>query len=251
MTILGGIMMSVGLLLSSFCNDMRIMYFTHGILFGIGSSLSYLPALVMVALYFEKRRSLATGMAAAGGNIGAIALAPLQQFIVESFGWRNCFRFLSGFSLLTVVCGVIFKPLPDPHEEDIPLEQSSACCIQRDTTISSQPLELFRIIRDCKFPKSPRFLVWSVAGTIACFGYFMPHVHLVSILLFFDFNIRHSGHLVELQQRIKPTWPPVFCLLNLMGVIENEQFPLAGHCLIIICDIYVYDFSNHRKIIKK
>lgn len=183
MTILGGVMMSVGLLLSSFCNDVRILYFTHGVLFGIGSSLSYLPALVMVALYFEKRRSLATGIAAAGGNIGAIALAPLQQIIVESFGWRNCFRFLSGFSLLTVVCGVLFKPLPDPQEENIPLEQSPSCYVESDSSILNRSKGLFRLIRDCKFPKSPRFLVWAVAGTIACFGYFMPHVHLVSMTL--------------------------------------------------------------------
>ena len=176
-------MMSLGLLISSFCNNIKILYFSHGVLFGIGSSLSYLPALVMVALYFEKRRSLATGIAAAGGNIGAIALAPLQQMIVEAWGWRNCFRFLSGFALLTIICGILFKPLSDPHEEDVPLEPLDRS-YRSDSEVSSTESNNRRLIsflRSCQFPRSPRFLVWALAGTIACFGYFMPHVHLVSI----------------------------------------------------------------------
>lgn len=174
-------MMSLGLLLSSFCNDIRLLYFTHGVLFGIGSSLSYLPALVMVARHFEKRRSIATGIAAAGGNVGAIALAPLQQIIVESMGWRNCFRFLSGFSLLTIVCGIIFQPLPEQGDDNLPLEESITCSVDNISIVSRNTVGLVRIIKDCKFPKNPRFIIWAVAGTIACFGYFMPHVHLVSV----------------------------------------------------------------------
>lgn len=180
-------MMSIGLLISSFCNDLRMLYFTHGLLFGIGSSFSYLPALVMVARHFDKRRSIATGIAAAGGNVGAIALAPLQQIIVTSLGWRNCFRFLSGFSLLTVACGFIFKPLPEQIDE-FTLESSMSCSIDNISIGPRTRTGIVSILKECKFPRSPRFLLWAVAGTIACFGYFMPHVHLVRL---YEFNCNY------------------------------------------------------------
>ncbi|EDO49501.1 predicted protein [Nematostella vectensis] len=173
-TIVGGIITSLGLLISSFCTSIKSMYFTYGILVGIGSSLSYLPALVMVAFYFEKKRSLATGIAAAGGNIGALILAPLQQTLVEHIGWRNCMRCLSAFSSLIIVCGLLFKPLPE-REQKICMQEDSS---DHDAILTrSQRLKL----RTCHFPRAPRFIVWAIAGTVACFGYFMPHVHIVRL----------------------------------------------------------------------
>ncbi|XP_031559590.1 monocarboxylate transporter 12-like [Actinia tenebrosa] len=178
MTMVGGVLMTLGLLLSSFSNSIKLLYFTHGVLLGIGSSLSYLPALVMVADYFEKKRSLATGIAAAGGNIGALALAPLQQVIVESWGWRNCYRFLSVFSLAIVVCGFLFKPLPTNAES-----AEEALREENETTTSSTCTTGVMIMgekRQCCH-LGPRFLIWAIAGTIACFGYFIPHVNLVRL----------------------------------------------------------------------
>ena len=104
--IAGGLITSLGLLLSSFANSLTQIYITHGVIVGFGTSISYLPALVMVAYYFDKRRSFATGIATSGSNLGALGLAPLQQVIVDSFGWRNCYRFLSGLALLVSICGM-------------------------------------------------------------------------------------------------------------------------------------------------
>ena len=31
------------------------------------------------------------------------------------------------------------------------------------------------------FPRNNWFIIWAVASTIATFGYFIPHVHMVSV----------------------------------------------------------------------
>ena len=40
---------------------MQVLFFTLGIISGLGLSLCYVAAIVIVAYYFDKRRSLATG----------------------------------------------------------------------------------------------------------------------------------------------------------------------------------------------
>ena len=167
-TIIGGVFTSLGLFLSSFANRIEIIYFTHGIIFGIGTSLSYLPSLVMIANYFDKKRSFATGIATAGSNIGALSLAPLQQVIVDSIGWRNCYRFLGGFSVLIMVCGMLFRPPPE-HEGLKPKVES----------LPSSKQKAGACTKFCKFPTNKKFIIWAVAATVACFGYFVPHVNLV------------------------------------------------------------------------
>ena len=168
--IVGGILTSIGLLLSSFATSLNQIYFTHGIIVGFGTSISYLPALVMVAYYFDKKRSFATGIATSGSNLGALGLAPLQQVIVDAFGWRNCYRFLSGLALVITVCGLLFKPLDEKKTGEDRLVKSSEIIFE--TSFKKKLLS---------FPRNNWFIIWAVASTIATFGYFIPHVHLVSV----------------------------------------------------------------------
>ena len=137
---------------------------------GFGTSISYLPALVMVAYYFDKKRSFATGIATSGSNLGALGLAPLQQAIVDAFGWRNCYRFLSGLALVITVCGLLFKPLDEKKTGKDRLVKSSEIIFE--TSFKKKLLN---------FPRNNWFIIWAVGSTIATFGYFIPHVHLVSV----------------------------------------------------------------------
>ncbi len=160
----GGTLMSIGLLVSSFVDQLNILYVTYGIIFGFGTALAYLPTLVMVGQYFEKRRSLATGIATCGSNTGALSLAIIQEVILKKHGWRNVFRFNGCFALLVIICGVILRPI-------IP-------ATTRDTqTVSNAGFKkkIGILVRNKKF------ILWCVASTIATFGYFIPHVHLVRI----------------------------------------------------------------------
>ena len=167
--IAGGLITSAGLFLSSFANSLTQIYITHGVIVGFGTSISYLPALVMVAYYFDKKRSFATGIATSGSNLGALGLAPLQQVIVDAFGWRNCYRFLGGLALVISICGMLFKPL----------DEKKTCknkLAKNPEIIEAESLKK----KGLSFPRNNWFIIWAVASTIATFGYFIPHVHLVS-----------------------------------------------------------------------
>lgn len=204
--IFGGLITSLGLFLSSFVNSLYCIYLTHGVLVGFGTSISYLPALVMVAYYFDKKRSFATGIATCGSNLGALGLAPLQQVIVDSLGWRNCYRFLSGLALIITICGILFKPLEEKKTGQYKLGQPS----EGIEIKSSKQKGLF-------FPRNKWFIIWAAASTVATFGYFIPHVHLVS-----SFKV---GHLITI-------WSPVRLTQHCKGkrlvpALEGTRFD--GH----------------------
>lgn len=59
--ITGAILSSFGFIVTSFAPSINVLIFTVGILTGMGIALCYLTSLVVVAYYFDKRLSLATG----------------------------------------------------------------------------------------------------------------------------------------------------------------------------------------------
>lgn len=61
-TIVGAITSAIGFLLSAVCNSMEMLFLTFGVIAGFGLSLCYVAAVVIVAYYFDKRRSFATGI---------------------------------------------------------------------------------------------------------------------------------------------------------------------------------------------
>ncbi|KIH65853.1 hypothetical protein ANCDUO_03823 [Ancylostoma duodenale] len=80
--------------------------FSVGVIMGVGFGLMYCPAIVIVTMYFEKRRSLATGIAVAGAGVGTVLFSPINEFIISNFGWRAVFyAFLGELHRIYTICG--------------------------------------------------------------------------------------------------------------------------------------------------
>ena len=71
----------------------------------------YLPSIVMVGYYFEKKRAFATGIAVCGSGIGGFVFAPLTAFLLEKFSWKGTLWILSALVLNGVVFVQAFRPL--------------------------------------------------------------------------------------------------------------------------------------------
>lgn len=110
-TIVGSILSSLGFFISAFANTMEMLFFTFGILAGFGLSLCYVAAVVIVAYYFDKRRSFATGLSVCGSGIGTFIFAPLTQILIDEYGWRGTTLILSGLFLNMCICGMLMRDL--------------------------------------------------------------------------------------------------------------------------------------------
>ncbi|XP_016377703.1 monocarboxylate transporter 12-B-like [Sinocyclocheilus rhinocerous] len=108
---IGGLLSSAGLLLSSLAASMEFLYLTLGVLTGVGFALSYTPAIAMVGSYFSERKALAYGIAMSGSSIGTFILAPSVQLLIEFFSWRGALLILGGLVSHLCVCGALMRPL--------------------------------------------------------------------------------------------------------------------------------------------
>lgn len=110
-TIIGAVIASIGFLLSAFADSILVLLVTLGLITGLGLAVCYVAAIVIVAFYFEKKRSLATGIAVAGSGIGTFLFAPFIQHLIENWGWRGSLIILAGIFLNMCVCGTLMRDL--------------------------------------------------------------------------------------------------------------------------------------------
>uniref|UniRef100_A0A8R1DWE0 MFS domain-containing protein n=1 Tax=Caenorhabditis japonica TaxID=281687 RepID=A0A8R1DWE0_CAEJA len=122
-TITGACIALVGCACSYFATAMWHIVISVGVIMGIGFGLMYCPAIVIVTMYFENKRSLATGIAVAGAGVGTVLFAPINAFLINNYGWRSVFLAFMFVLVLCALCGATFAPLefalvPDNDEED-------------------------------------------------------------------------------------------------------------------------------------
>ncbi|XP_030763158.1 monocarboxylate transporter 14-like [Sitophilus oryzae] len=119
MTIVGGIISAIGFIISSKCSSIGLMYLNFGILSGLGLGLCYVTAVVSIAFWFDKKRTLAVGLGASGTGIGTFVFSPITNFLINEYGWRGTTLILGGCLLNICVCGALMR---DP---DWIIEQNS------------------------------------------------------------------------------------------------------------------------------
>uniref|UniRef100_A0A1B0FGN1 Major facilitator superfamily (MFS) profile domain-containing protein n=1 Tax=Glossina morsitans morsitans TaxID=37546 RepID=A0A1B0FGN1_GLOMM len=115
-TIAGSILASFCIVISMFAENVLTLIITIGFGTGLGFGLIYLPAIVSVSVWFEARRSLATGIAVCGSGFGTFVFAPLTEHLIGSFGWRGALLIIGGIVLNCIIFGAMFRPLEIPKE---------------------------------------------------------------------------------------------------------------------------------------
>jgi len=113
-TIAGSIIACIAFFISTYSPNIDILILTFGGLGGMGFGLMYLPAIVMVGYYFEKKRAFATGVAVCGSGIGAFVFAPMCEALLKIYDWKGAVWILAGITLNGVVVGALFRPLEAP-----------------------------------------------------------------------------------------------------------------------------------------
>ena len=144
----GSVLSAFGFVVSSYAESIELLIFTFGIVSGFGLALCYVTAVVIVAYYFEKRRSLATGLSVCGSGIGTFLFAPLTTFLVTEYGWRGTTLILAGLFLNMAVCGALMRDLEwtkqkskalrkDRKQKNRDKRKSKACNQSLKTAVSS------------------------------------------------------------------------------------------------------------------
>lgn len=119
-TIVGTVIAAASFALASITHSVELLCLTFGVFGGIGFGFIYLPAVVTVGYYFEKKRAFATGLAVCGSGVGTFLMAPFVQYLLSRYDWRGTMLVLSGVVLNCICFGALFRPLPvaSPKQPD-------------------------------------------------------------------------------------------------------------------------------------
>uniref|UniRef100_A0A8C2RRL0 Solute carrier family 16 member 3 n=1 Tax=Capra hircus TaxID=9925 RepID=A0A8C2RRL0_CAPHI len=161
----GGLLASLGMVSASFCGSIIQLYLTTGVLTGLGLALNFQPSLIMLNRYFNKRRPMANGLAAAGSPVFLCALSPLGQVLQDHYGWRGGFLILGGLLLNCCVCAALMRPLEAPRQSS-----GSGPAPQRPP----------RRLLDLSVFRDRGFVIYALAASIMVLGLFVPPVFVVS-----------------------------------------------------------------------
>ncbi|XP_058424801.1 monocarboxylate transporter 3 [Diceros bicornis minor] len=184
--LVGGLLASAGMVLASFATRLVELYLTAGVLTGLGLALNFQPSLIMLGLYFERRRPLANGLAAAGSPVFLSALSPLGQQLLERFGWRGGFLLLGGLLLHCCACGAVMRPPPGPGQRprgdsasDAPgeMETDGAGLRLREAPPGGRTR---RRLLDVAVCADRAFAVYAVTKFLMALGLFVPAILLVN-----------------------------------------------------------------------
>ncbi|XP_014826271.1 solute carrier family 16 member 6b [Poecilia latipinna] len=150
---MGGFLMSLGMICSAFTSSIYQMYVTIGIISGFGFCLSFLPTVTILAQYFSRRRALVTAIASSGESFAIFAFAPAFSRLKQAIGWRCCLVVLGAMQASVVVFGILLRPISiepelvrevrdsdsmsDSDSESASLKQQSAYELENEQTRTS------------------------------------------------------------------------------------------------------------------
>ncbi|CAG5159745.1 uncharacterized protein ALTATR162_LOCUS5665 [Alternaria atra] len=100
----GTVLELLGLILTSFFKSYWPIFFAQGVCMGIGSGLMAIVPVAVLAMFFEKKRMLATGLASTGASVAGIAYTLSMRSLFLSVGFAWAVRI---FALIILVTNVI------------------------------------------------------------------------------------------------------------------------------------------------
>lgn len=165
-------------LFSSSHSSIEPLYLTYGIIFASGCSFAYQPSLVILGHYFKKRLGLVNGIVTAGSSLFTILLPLLLRVLTDNLDLFYTLRILCIFMFVLFLAGFTYRPLvPSVREKDSGIKGG-----KRSSFFSRRKFSPPQKIFNFAIFKVKAYAVWAVGIPLALFGYFVPYVHLVSML---------------------------------------------------------------------
>ena len=100
----GVIVLTIGVLSSSFISSLWQLYLFYGVLMAAGiTHIGFIPNVLIISNWFFRHRALALGIANAGRGTGALILLPLIQYAIQNAGWRYAYLFLGSLVFIVLL----------------------------------------------------------------------------------------------------------------------------------------------------
>jgi MFS family permease len=110
MLIFGGLLVSLGWILSTFASGVTHLVVTYGMITGAGVGIGYGVIINVVAKWFVDKRGFAVGLVLIGFGMSPLVVAPIVRNLISSFGVMNTFLYLGlAYAVLIPILAIPFR----------------------------------------------------------------------------------------------------------------------------------------------
>jgi OFA family oxalate/formate antiporter-like MFS transporter len=130
-----GILYGLGVFLASFsAGRLYWLYFSYGLIAGIGLGLGYIVPVATLVKWFPDKRGMITGLAVAGFGAGALITAPIASRLIVNIGVLKTFSVLGAAYFIAVTGAALFMKDPPPDYVPAGWKPSATQTKQRSAT---------------------------------------------------------------------------------------------------------------------
>ena len=158
---LGSVLLCLGLLLSSFIQDISVFYLTYGVVFGTATCLLYMGGIIVLPFCFRIHLATAAGLVTAANSGFTMWCGPMYEYLIRHYGWRVTLRIIASLFIPLVLSCALF-----PSKKQVPTERHGT-----DLNVSAT---FWRLVRN------KGFVIWVLLMTLVYLGFYVPLMHLVS-----------------------------------------------------------------------
>lgn len=243
---MGGLLCSAGMVAASFSSSVIELYLAVGLLGGLGLAFNLQPALTIIGKYFYKKRPVANGIAMAGSPVFLSTLAPFNQFLFNTYGWKGSFLILGGILLNACVAGSLMRPL-GPTQTAKSKTKIGMTAHEASVEKSHQKTSIWKTIDkyfDFSLFKHRGFLIYLSGNVIMFLGFFAPVIFLapyakdkgideysaaflLSVMAFVDMFARPSVGFIANSKLIRPRIQYFFSFAVMFTGVCHLLCPLA------------------------
>lgn len=171
-SILGSVLATIGYSTSYYATNVPVLYVTLGIVAGTGFGLMYLPAMVILPQYFNKKRAFATGIAVCGSGLGTFAFEWIFDFVLMNLNWREGLLVGSGIIFSSVFFALFYRSGPKQVTESETGTGKDLPDVEEKKSTK---------IIDLSLLNNAVFLIFSFCDLLTSIGFQVPYLYLPEI----------------------------------------------------------------------
>ncbi|KAF5337677.1 hypothetical protein D9758_013004 [Tetrapyrgos nigripes] len=180
---LGSVITVISLMLVSLCqvNQTYQFFLADGLLFGIGVTLIFTPAITVAGHWFDKKRPFAIGVMASGSSVGGVVCPIILQRLIPKvgFGWAVRVMAFVVLGCLILSCVTIKTRLPPKSRLDrFDAGAAGARVGAREAGGEGQKGAWRTSLVDLTGFKDPKFCLACAATFILFYAQFIPYFYI-------------------------------------------------------------------------
>jgi MFS family permease len=188
--VIGAIAIGGGYVAASYATSLWMFTLIHGAIIGMcGASATFGPLVADISHWFRKRRGLAVAICASGNYLSGTLWPPVLTYFVASVGWRDAYKGVGLFCVLTMIPLALCLRRPSPKAATVDsagVSSDPGAAMLRSLGVSANTLQALLV----------------VAGVACCVAMSMPQVHIVAYCADLGFGVARGAEMLSLMMAL-------------------------------------------------